>query len=246
MARENRSWGAERIHGQLKNINITVSTESIRLLLRKHGIFPKPDRESQGTWKEFIARHKDVLWATDFFTTEVLTLTGLKTVYVLFFIHLETRRVVISGMTEYPNAEWMQQQARNLTGFDGDLSQAKYLIHDRDSKYSKDFAQIMQSAGIETIKLPPRSPNLNAYAERFVRSIKDECLSKFIPIGEKFLRHIIKEYIEHYHHERNHQGDDIGDELLFSEINPVVKKNAEIQTSSRLGGLLNFYHREAA
>ncbi|MCJ8331788.1 MAG: helix-turn-helix domain-containing protein [Lentisphaeria bacterium] len=94
MARENRSWGAERIHGQLKNIDIHVCAETVRMLLRKHGIFPKPERESQGTWKEFIARHKDVLWATDFFTTEVLTLTGMKTIYMLFFIHIETRRVV--------------------------------------------------------------------------------------------------------------------------------------------------------
>ena len=245
MARENRSWGSERIHGQLKNLDIEVSTEAIRQLLRKHNIFPKPDKESQGTWKEFIERHKNVLWATDFFTKEILTITGIKTYYILFFIHLETRKVQIAGMTENPDGEWMKQQARNLTDYDNEFSQASYLIHDRDSKYTDDFQMILKSSGIKCIKLPPKSPDLNAYAERFVRSIKSECLSKFIPLSKDFLEHIIKEYVEHYHHERNHQGEDIGNELLFPEDisfegDPVIKKK------ERLGGLLNYYYHDAA
>jgi transposase InsO family protein len=244
MARENRTWGSERIHGQLKNLDINVSTEAIRKLLRRHHIFPKTDRTSQGTWKEFIKRHKDVLWATDFFTHDILTITGIRTYYILFFIHLETRRIHISGMTEYPDAEWMKQQARNISDYEGELQDVKYLIHDRDGKYCDAFQMILKSADIECIKLPARSPNLNAHAERFVRSIKEECLSKFIPLNEKMLRHIINEYTEHYHHERNHQGHGIDNELLF----PIEKsKNSgKIKQSERLGGLLNYYYCEAA
>jgi len=125
-------------------------------------------------WREFIRRHKEVLWATDFFTAEVWSACGLVTIYVLFFIHLQTRKVVLGGMTNAPNEAWIKQIARNVTGVTVELTKARYLIHDRDGKYTEGFDRILQGAGIEPIKLPPRSPNFSAYAKRWIRSVKTE------------------------------------------------------------------------
>ena len=242
MARENRSWGSARIAGQISNLFFEVDEETVRRLLRKHNLEPAPERDSQGTWQEFLDRHMDVMWATDFFTAEVLTLKGLVTYYVCFFIHLQTRKVVLGGLTPNPDAAFMQQVARNLTGFE--LEKARFIIHDPDDKYRAFDAMLPK--GMEPVKLPHQSPNLNAFAERFVRSIKEECLSKFIPVGERFLRHIIREYLQHYHSERNHQGEDIGNVLLFPDERMNGDPKGRIVKHSRLGGLLNFYHRAAA
>ena len=165
----------------------------------------------------------------------------LRTFYVLFFIELKSRKVVIGGMTERPHQEWMKQIARDLTGWGGELESARYLIHDRDTKYSAAFRQVMAGAGCTCLKLPPRSPNLNAFAERFVRSIKDECLSQLILLTEKQVRYAIKEYMLHYHAERNHQGR--GHELLCPDDRNGG--TGTIQRDQRLGGLLSFYYREA-
>ena len=138
----------------------------------------------------------------------------------------------------------MEQAARNLTdAFDGFLRGASHMIHDRDPLFTSKFAEILKAGGVKPIKLPPRSPNLNAYAERFVRSIKDECLSRVVILGENHLRLLVREYVEHYHHERNHQG--LGNELLSGDA-PPADPDAAIRRSKRIGGLLNYYHREAA
>jgi transposase InsO family protein len=148
-----------------------------------------------------------VLVATDFFTVEVLTLRGLMTYYVLFFIHLESRRIGLAGLTRHPDEEWMEQMARNGTMEDsGFLNNRRYLLHDRDRKYCQGFRDVIGARGIEPIALPARSPNLNAYAERWVRSVKEECLSKLILLGEGSLRRVLRHYEAHYHEERNHQG----------------------------------------
>ena len=244
IARENRSWGYDRIVGALANLGHKVSDQTVANVLKRHGLKPSPDRNSHGTWKEFIERHMEVMWATDFFTVEVLTLTGLVNYYVLFFIHLETRKVVLGGMTPHPNGEWMRQVARNITGFDGELADAKYLIHDRDPKFIPFDATLPTS--LEVVRLPPKSPDLNAYAERFVLSIKSGCINHFIPLGERFLRHIIKEYLAHYHTERNHQGTGIENALLFPDERFNPESDGDVVKSSRLGGMLNFYHREDA
>jgi len=173
----------------------------------------------------------------------VLTLRGLVT-YVLFFIHLESRRVVIAGITVHPDQPWMEQFARNVTMEGcGMLRDCRYLLHDRDSKYTQSFRAIIASGQVEPLVLPARSPNLNAYAERWVRSVKEECLSKVILFGERSLRRALKEYIEHYHAERNHQGK--GNVLLFPRDRNVHPRRA-VQCHERLGGLLRYYHREAA
>lgn len=242
IAKDNPAWGYNKIMGALANLNHVVSDTTVARILENHGISPAPDRIKKTTWKQFIKSHKHVLLATDFFTTEIWNKFGIATYYVLFVIHIETRKIVISGVTEHPNAQWVEQCARNLTGFDGNVQNMRYLIHDRDSKYTDSFDNIFLSVGIKPIILPAKSPNLNAYAERFVRSIKEECLDRMILFGEKSLRYVLKEYSEHYHHERNHQGKN--NKILFPDKR--LNNMGNIVKNERLGGLLNYYHREAA
>ncbi len=245
MERENRSWGYDRIVGALANLGYTISAQTVGNLLKRHGLPPAPERKTTTTWKEFIRTHLDVLVATDFFTAEVWTLGGLVTYYVLFFIHLSSRQVHIAGMTPHPNEAWMVQVARQVTMEEwGFLAPGQYLIHDRDGKYCPVFQQLIDAAGVKRVPLPPRSPNLNAYAERWVRSIKEECLSRLILFGEASLRHALTQYVAHFHHERNHQGK--GNVLLFPPVSQDIERAGPIQCRERLGGLLKYYAREAA
>jgi transposase InsO family protein len=245
IARENRSWGYDRIVGALTNLGLTVSDQTVGNVLKRHGIAPAPERKTTTTWKEFIRTHMDVLVATDFFTAEVWTLGGLVTYYILFFIHLGSRQVHVAGVTPHPNEAWMVQVARNATMEEwGFLSPGQYLIHDRDTKFCAAFHQIIDAAGVTRVPLPPRSPNLNAYAERWVRSIKEECLSRLILFGEASLRHALTQYVAHFHHERNHQGKD--NVLLFPTGSPDTERAGPIQCRERLGGLLKYYTCEAA
>jgi len=245
MAQENRSWGYDRIVGALANLGLTVSAQTVGNVLKRHGIAPAPERKTTTTWKEFIRTYMDVLVATDFFTTAVWTLGGLVTYYILFFIHLGSRQVFVAGVTPHPDEAWMAQVARNVTmeawGF---LSPGQYLIHDRDTKFCTVFQQIIDEAGVERVVLPPRSPNLNAYAERWVRSIKEECLARVILFGEAALSRTLHEYVEHYHHERNHQGK--GNVLLFPAVSRDTEQAGPLRCRERLGGLLKYYEREAA
>jgi transposase InsO family protein len=245
MARENRSWGYDRIVGALANLGLTVSDQTVGNVLKRHGIAPAPERRTTTTWKEFIRTHLDVLMATDFFTAEVWTLGGLVTYYMLFFLHLGSRKVHVAGVTPYPNQAWMVQVARNVTMEEwGFLAPGQYLIHDRDGKYCPAFQQIIDVAGIKRVPLPPRLPNLNAYAERWVRSIKEECLARTILFGEASLYHVLTQYVAHFHHERNHQGK--GNVLLFPAVSPDTQRAGPVQCRERLGGLLKYYERAVA
>jgi putative transposase len=245
LAQDNRSWGYDRIAGALANLGYTISDQTVGNILKRHGIPPAPERKTTTTWKEFICTHLDVLVATDFFTAEVWTLGGLVTYYVLFFLHLGSRKIFVAGVTPHPNEAWMVQVARNVTmeqwGF---LAPGQYLIHDRDAKFCAAFQQIIDDAGVERVVLPPRSPNLNAYAERWVRSVKDEVLSRMILFGEGSLWHVLNEYVEHYHRERNHQGK--GNGLLLPVVGQGSEREGPTQCRERLGGLLTYYHRDAA
>ena len=245
MAQENRSWGYDRIVGALANLGYTVSDQTVGNILKRHGMAPAPERKTTTTWKEFIRTHMDVLVATDFFTAEVWTTAGLVTYSVLFFIHLASRKVHVAGMTPHPDERWMVQIVRNVTMADwGFLEPGQSLIHHRDGKYCPAFQRLIDEAGITRVPLPPRSPNLNAYAERWVRSVKEECLSRLILFGEASLRHAIREYVAHYHHERNHQGK--GNVLLFPPSRQARAYASPIGCRERLGGLLKYYDREAA
>ena len=197
MAEENRSWGYQRIVGALANLGFEVSDQTVGNVLRRRGMPPAPERKRTPTWPAFIRTHLALLAGTDFFTAEVLTLRGLATYYVLFFMHLESRRVDIAGITVQPDEPWMKQIARNVTMQGcGILRACRYLLHDRDTKYTRSFRAIIASGQVEPLALPARCPNLNAYAERWVRSVKEECLSKVILLGERSLPRALNEYVE--------------------------------------------------
>ena len=246
MAKVNTDWGCDRIVGAMANLGYTLSDQTVGNILKRHGIPPAPEHKRSTTWIDFIRAHRSVLAGTDFFSVEVLTLRGLVTYYVLFFIHFDSRRVEIAGITPHPNEAWMKQIARNVTMDEwGFLDSRRYLIHDRDTKFTDTFRAIVTSGHGEPLKLPARSPNLNAYAERWVKSVKEEALSKLILFGEASLRRALCEYLVHYHAERNHQGKD--NVLLFpANTKTMSRDDGTVGCKERLGGLLKFYHREAA
>ncbi len=241
MARENPRWGYTRIRGALRNLDREIGRNTVKRVLLENGMQPAPVRRKGMSWETFLKSHWGAIAAADFFNVEVLTPVGLIRYFVLFVIDLKTRRVKIAGILPQPDGRWMRQVARNLTdAFDGFLQDTRYLIHDRDPLFTADFRMILRDGGVRTVKLPAQSPDLNAYAERFVRSIKEECLSQIIPLGERHLRAAVMEYTEHYRNERNHQG--IGNRL----IDPLQAGSGEVQRHERLGGLLNYYFRGAA
>ena len=244
VAKENSDWGYDRIAGALANLGYEISDQTVGNILLRHALPPAPERKRTTPWATFIRTHLAVLAGTDFFTVEVLTLRGLVTYYVLFFIHLESRKVDIAGITIHPNEPWMKQMARNATMEGcGTLQDCRYLLHDRDTKYTLSFGAIIKSGHVKTLVLPAHSPNLNAYAERWVRSVKEECLSKIILFGERSLRRALREYVEHYHAERNHQGK--SNVLLFPGASGI-RPDGPVRCRERLGGLLRYYHQEAA
>jgi putative transposase len=196
MAEENPTWGYRRIQGALANLGHRIDTITVRNILRRHHLEPAPQRCKTGmSWPQFLKIHWDVLAATDFFTVEVATWHGLVTYYVLVVMELSTRRVHVEGITPHLTEAFMTQCARQLTdSWNGFLLGKRYLIHDRDTKFLYGFDRILRASGVEPVVLPPRSPNLNANCERFVRSIKDEALHQMIVIGSCFrsvLRHAV-------------------------------------------------------
>ena len=240
MATENPTWGYTRIQGALKNVGHRVGRSTIRRILKAAGLPPVPQRPT--SWQTFLRAHWGAIAGADFFTTEVWTWRGLVTYYTVFVIDLASRRVQILGSTPHPEALFMQQIVRTLTmAEDGVVDAPHMLICDRDRKWSGDVRRRLRDAGIRVVLTPERAPNANAYAERFVRSIKEECLDRLIPIGERHFRRAVAEYVEHYHGERNHQGLD--NRLISGP--PVIKMTSRVRRRPRLGGLLNFYERAA-
>lgn len=244
MARENPTWGYDRIQGALANLGYKISDSTVANILREHGMEPAPERKHQTTWHAFLKAHWDVLAAIDFTTIEVWTKGGLVTFYLLFVLELATRRVQLAGCTSHPEEAWMMQMGRNLTDpLDGFLRHKRYLLMDRDSKHCAAFRELVEQSGPRCVRLPPRSPNLSAHLERFIRSIKEECLDRMILFGERSLRNAAQEFISHYHAERNHQG--LGNRII-EPGNEVGCTTGEIACRERLGGMLRYYHRRAA
>src|SRR4029450_7632851 len=197
MAEENVTWGYRRIQGALANLGHSIDAITVRNILHRHHMEPAPQRRKAGmSWSQFLTLHWKVLAATDFFTVEVATWHGLVTYYVLFVMELATRRVHIAGITPHPTAAFMQQCARQLTDpCEGFLVGKHSLIHDRDTTYTQAFDALVKASGVEAVVLPPRSPNLNAYCERFVRSIKEEALERMVMLGERSLYYAIQQYL---------------------------------------------------
>jgi transposase InsO family protein len=238
-AEENRDWGYRRIQGALSNLGHVLARSTIAEILKRRGIEPAPKR----TWKEFLSQHWEQIVAADFFTVEVWTKRGLQRMVVLFFIDLATRRVEITGVASSANGLWMSQIGRNVTdAMEGVLHGKRYLIHDRDPLFTSEFVVMLQGVGVRLVALPPRSPNLNVYAERFVRSIKESCLDRMIWFGEEALRKGIQEFVVHYHYERNHQG--LGNRLILPE-RAQPDAGGTVRRHERLGGMLNYYYRAA-
>jgi putative transposase len=238
LARENPRWGYRRIQGELKKLGVAVSATAICSLLRRHGLPPAPRRDGP-SWREFLSRQAAGIVACDFFCVET---AWLKTLYVLFFIELSTRRVHLAGVTVYPDCRWVTQQARNLAMEDR-LAQVQFLIHDRDAKYSGPFDDVFRSEGVRVIRTPIRSPKANAVAERFVRTVRRECLDHLLVFGERHLEKILREYIRHYNQERPHRGLSL--QTPEPRLTPYEPGGCVVRTS-RFGGLINEYHREAA
>jgi transposase InsO family protein len=244
LAKENPRWGYDRIQGALANLGHNISDTSVGNILKEHGIEPAPDRKRQTTWKTFLKAHWSVLPAIDFTTVEVWTKNGLVTFYLLFVMELATRRVHFAGTTASPEDSWMNQMARNLTAADeGFLVGKRYVLMDRDTKFSESFRGILGDAEVKAVRLPPQSPNLNAHLERFWRSLREECLDRLILFGESALRQAVSQFVIHFHQERNHQGLE---NQLIDAGEEVGCSDGEVRCRERLGGTLRYYFRQAA
>jgi transposase InsO family protein len=207
LATENPTWGYTRIRGGLKGIGHDVARNTIKAILKDHGIEPAPERGTKTPWKTFLAAHWEGLAAADFFTVEVLTMRGLVRYVVFFVMKLKTRAVEIAGITSEPDGTWMMQLARNLTDpSEGFLRGVQYVILDRDPLYTAAFRRLLRDSGVKPLVLPAWSPNLNAFAERFVESAKSECLGRMVLFREPHLRAAVRAFMDHYHEERPHQG----------------------------------------
>jgi transposase InsO family protein len=240
---ENPRWGYKKIRDQIVYLGYTICKSSVKNILIENGYDPEPDLTVRSTWHEFIKNHWDVLAACDFFTIELLV--GRKLVRCTFFFVMElaTRKVFFAPIKLQPDGAYMKQVAKLLTELEeGFLHGKRYLIHDRDPLYTTaGFHEILKSSGIEPVKLPARSPDLNCYAERFVKSVKSECLDHLILSSVKQLEYVLEQYREYYYYERIHQS-------LGRMIEPKHRLDhmAEVVCIERLGGLLKSYHRLAA
>ena len=211
-----------------------ISPSTVRRLLLSAGLKPAP-RRAGPSWRDFLRQQAATILACDFFTVETIT---LRRYYVLFFIELGSRRVHLAGCTTNPTGAWVTQQARNLS-FTGLFERTRFLIHDRDTKFSGSFDEVFRSEGIKTIHTPIRAPQANAYAERFVRTVRAECLDWLLILGRRHLEHVLRTYTAHYNAERPHRAlalvpPEAGD----TTVRPA---NAKVERHDLLGGLIHEY-----
>jgi transposase InsO family protein len=237
LGRGNRTWGCVRIQGELRKLGIRVSATSIRRVLRRAGLGPAP-RGGQ-TWAEILRSQVHSVLATDFFTVDTV---GLKQLYVLFVIELSTRQVHILGVTDHPTGAFVTQVARNFVGDLGDRTRSiKFLIRDRGTKFTASFDEVFRTEGIRVIKTPVRSPRANAYAERWVRTVRTECLDRMLILGCCHLERVLREYAGHYNRQRPHRGIDLGVPAPASTIK-IPPPSVNVIRHDVLGGLIHEYH----
>lgn len=241
-------FGYTRILGELRKLGIRkICLQTVKNIIKEHGENPGPKR-GPGTWNEFLAIHAKTLWAADFFTKRVITKRGFIDLYLLVFMHLNTREVFVTSATAHPNSAWVAQQARNFLMHVADRDDSPtYLLHDRDTKFTRQFDEILRSESVNAKLLPYRSPNLNAHCERFVQTIKREALAHFIVFGEKHLNHLTREYVTYHNAERAHSSRD---HLPPYCSEPPAENNSAdgktIVSRERLGGLITTFERVAA
>lgn len=246
MATENLSWGYKRIFGELKKLGISVGLTTIRDILKRSDCPPLPEKTKSRPalpWSKFVSAHMESLVACDFFTKPVYTLRGRFDAYVLVFLHLGSRRVYLSQPTFHPDEAWVMQQARNVTMWMDDHGiEARYLIHDRDTKFTRQFDAFWKSTGVRCIRIPPKAPQANGFCESFIGTCKQQCLNHFVCFGLGQLAHINRVWLDYYHTERPHQGTDnnvISADFRRTSAGPVKRQE-------RLGGIVAWYEREAA
>ena len=238
MAKENSRWGYLRIRGELLKLGVRVSATAIRMVLRRHGLGPAP-RRSGPSWGQFLRAQAHGILAFDFFTVET---AWLRTLYVLFAIELGSRRVHVVGVTGNPNSAWVTQQARNLAVGEG-LREIRFVIRDRDSKFSGSFDEVFRTEGARIIKTPVRAPKANAFAERWVRTARRECLDHLLVPGRRHLERVLREFARHYNENRPHRGLQLG----VPEPSPCeTGGDGRVSRRDRLGGLTHEYYRQAA
>jgi putative transposase len=243
LAKENPVWGYQRIQGELLRLGVRVSATAIRTTLRRHGLDPAPRRASS-TWRAFLRQQAAGIVACDFFTVDTVWLQRL---YVLFFIDLDTRRVHLAGVTANPDGRWVTQQARNLLLILGERGRhARFLLRDRDAKFSRSFDDVFRSEGAEVLLAPVRAPRANAYAERWVRTVRAECLDWLLIVGRGHLEQVLRVYVQHYNGHRPHRA--LGLEPPDPHGRPTILGESDrcaVHRSDLLGGLLHEYRRAA-
>ena len=240
MARENPRWGYVRIKGECRKLGVRVAATTVKKVLRAAGLGPAPRRNGP-SWSEFLRSQAEAVWACDFFSIET---ASLRTLYVLFFIEVGSRRLHVTASTRNPSGEFVAQQARNLA-MDGELGGAAFLIRDRDSKYTRAFDEVVTSEGARVIKAPIRAPKANAFAERFVRSVRHEVLDLTLVLGRRHLDRILRRYAEHYNAQRPHRGLDLRTPAGTSE-RPISAEVPGVRRIDVLGGLIHEYEQVAA
>ena len=240
-------FGYTRILGELRKLGIRrISRQTVRNILKEEGIQPGPDRTSD-SWEEFIKRHGETLWAADFFSVRTVTARGLRTMYVMVWLCMESREMIVSPSTEHPNSAWVVDQTKVFMEETGGRDQKPAIVmHDRDSKFTKEFVAALNSRGIRNNALPKASPNLNGRCERAILSLRQECLSKFIVFGKRHLDHLLSSYMAYYNTRRSHMCRDhlppVRD--LPDEVETLSLDDIEVRT--HVGGLIHSFHRKAA
>jgi putative transposase len=239
LARENSSWGCVRIQGELRKLGIRVGATTIRSILRRSGFGPAPRRQGP-SWRDFLRAQAQGVVACDFFTVET---AWLRTLYVLFFVEHGSRRVHLAGVSANPDGAWMRQQARNLA-VEERLDNVRFVLHDRDAKFSGPFDELIGSEGVRVIKTPVRAPRANAIAERWVRSVRNECLDHVLVFGRRHLEQILRDYVAHFNTERPHRSL----ELAAPAGSPRSRgsPSAGIRRRDVVGGLIHEYYATAA
>jgi len=245
MARENPRWGCVRIAGELRKLGIRVGTTTIRTLLRRQGFGPAP-RRSGPTWTQFLRAQAAAIVACDFFTVETI---WLQTLYVLFFIEVSTRRVVVAGVTANPSSAWVTQQARNFTmDLEDRARPIRFLLRDHDAKFTSSFDEVFHTQGAQVIPTPIGAPKANAYAERWVKSVRAECLDWTLVLGRRHLLRILRAYVGHYNRQRPHRGlalavPDVRDQDRRGSVSVRLR---DVRCRDVLGGLIHEYQAIAA